>query len=267
MGEMDEGSPKPLWAQLADLLRERIQTGEPTGDLSDVSLANQFSVSTSTARQAVQVLANEGLLVRRRGIGTIVTAPPIRSELNVFGSFMVEWQLQGRVVRVDLLERRVMAANMAVAAGLAVRPGELVGYNRRVRHADNLPVAVDHRYLPADLDDGLVEEDFLRESLWRAIQERKGVDPSESRVTVRATAAEEEATELLGLKLGAPVLQHELQVLDTDGRIIMYGTSTYHPDRFVYSAVQQAAPQQGVGRAVTTGGHRERKIARLARSS
>jgi hypothetical protein len=89
-----------------------------------------------------------------------------------------------------------------------------------------------------------MEQDFLRESLWRAIQERKGIDPLESRVTVRGAAATEEAVELLGLSLGAPVLNHEMQILDTTGRIIMFGTSTYHPDRFVYSAVQKAAPSR-----------------------
>jgi GntR family transcriptional regulator len=249
---LDDGSSRPLWAQLSDLLRERINDGQPVGDLSDVSLANEFRVSAGTARQAVQALANEGLLVRRRGIGTVVTARPIQSELNVFGNFMVDWQLQGRTVRVELLERRVEAASMAVAAGLAVRPGELVGYNRRVRHANGLPVVVDHRYIPADLDDGLMEQDFLRESLWRAIQERKGIDPLESRVTVRGAAATEEAVELLGLTLGAPVLNHEMQILDTTGRIIMFGTSTYHPDRFVYSAVQKAAPSGAGEQAAST---------------
>ena len=56
---LDDGSSRPLWAQLSDLLRERINDGQPVGDLSDVSLANEFRVSAGTARQAVQALAND----------------------------------------------------------------------------------------------------------------------------------------------------------------------------------------------------------------
>jgi GntR family transcriptional regulator len=203
-----------------------------------VALASAYKVSTGTVRQAVRVLAAEGLLTRRRGVGTFVTAAPLRSELNAFGDFMVEWQLQGRRVSVELLERRTMAASMTIAAGLGVPTGELIAYNRRRRLADGLPVAVDHRYIPLELDEGLLDSDFLRESLWRAIQERKGVDPVESRVTVRATGADEEAVDLLGPALNAPALSHELQMLDATGRIIMFGNTTYHPERFVYSSVR-----------------------------
>ena len=143
--------------------------------------------------------------------------------------------LQGHSVRMELIDRRLVAANMTVAAGLGIQPGEIVAYLRRLRLADDLPVAMDYRHIPAELVAGIPDEDFLQESIWRVLRRHKNVVPGESRVTIKATAATQEVAHHLGVDLGSPVLDHEVQVLDRRGRVLILGSSLYHADRFVYS--------------------------------
>jgi len=134
----------------------------------------------------------------------------------------------------------LVAANMTVAEGLGVRPGEIVAYLRRLRLADDLPVAMDYRYMRAELVAGIPDEDFLQESIWRVLRRHKNVTPGESRVTLKATGASQEVAHYLGGQVGAPVLDHEVQVLDPRGRVLILGSSLYHADRFVYSTKVKA---------------------------
>jgi DNA-binding transcriptional regulator YhcF (GntR family) len=73
---VDPASVWPLSAQLAQLLRELIRTGQlGAGDRvpSEPQLAREYSVSRDTAQRALAMLADEGLITRRRGVGSIVT--------------------------------------------------------------------------------------------------------------------------------------------------------------------------------------------------
>lgn len=79
---VEPASDWPLSAQLAQLLRELIRSGQlAAGDRvpSEVDLAREHKVSRDTAQRALAVLAEEGLILRRRGVGSIVAATePVR---------------------------------------------------------------------------------------------------------------------------------------------------------------------------------------------
>ena len=63
--------PTPRYQEIADYLRRLISASRPGDRLpSEAELCERFGVSRMTVRQALQVLANEHLLVRRRGEGT-----------------------------------------------------------------------------------------------------------------------------------------------------------------------------------------------------
>ena len=78
---VDPASVWPLSAQLAQLLRELIRSGQlgPGEHVpSEPQLARKYSVSRDTAQRALAMLADEGLITRRRGVGSIVaTVEPV----------------------------------------------------------------------------------------------------------------------------------------------------------------------------------------------
>jgi GntR family transcriptional regulator len=68
-------NPIPLYTQLADILRERIKSGElPPRSLlpSESYLQQEQGVSRGTVRMAISILRDEGLVVTISGRGTFV---------------------------------------------------------------------------------------------------------------------------------------------------------------------------------------------------
>lgn len=77
---LDRNSPVPLYFQIAENLKRAIEDGtlKPGERLdNELDLTERLGVSRPTVRQAVQRLVEQGLVVRRRGLGTVVVAPRI----------------------------------------------------------------------------------------------------------------------------------------------------------------------------------------------
>jgi len=84
--KIDPASGWPLSAQLAQLLRELIRSGQlAPGDRvpSEPQLARDHAVSRDTAQRALAMLADEGLITRRRGVGSIVVTVEPVTEVRV----------------------------------------------------------------------------------------------------------------------------------------------------------------------------------------
>lgn len=82
---LDPASEWPLSAQLAQLLRVAIRAAElmPGHRIpSENELADRHCVSRDTATRALALLAREGLITRRRGVGSIVAAAAAIAELR-----------------------------------------------------------------------------------------------------------------------------------------------------------------------------------------
>lgn len=74
--EVDHDSATPPYLQVADELRRRIMTGElpPGGRVPSITyLMQEFGVARNTARRAIEVLTDEGLVTVRQGWGTFVS--------------------------------------------------------------------------------------------------------------------------------------------------------------------------------------------------
>jgi DNA-binding GntR family transcriptional regulator len=68
------GSPVPLHEQLANELRQQIESGTLTGRVPSIlTLAQQYEVSHNTAARALAALRDEGLIESARGKGYYVT--------------------------------------------------------------------------------------------------------------------------------------------------------------------------------------------------
>lgn len=96
---------KPLWAQLFDILLERIISKEynPGGKMpTDLEIMQEFDVSRMTVRQAMNRLINEGYIERQRGKGTIVLEKENKVETILKSSF------NGVMEKNDIKNRRVL---------------------------------------------------------------------------------------------------------------------------------------------------------------
>ena len=75
MEAIDKSSPLPLYFQVKEDIEKKIKEEvyiEGEALPSEIALIDQYNVSRTTIRQAVEQLVNDGLLERRRGKGTFV---------------------------------------------------------------------------------------------------------------------------------------------------------------------------------------------------
>jgi GntR family transcriptional regulator len=100
----------PLYAQVENVIIERISNGSwPPGSRlpSEDSPLQEFALSRTTIRAAIQSLVQRGLVEIRRGKGTFVTHPKITQELTELTGFVEDMQARGDQIRfVTRLARR-----------------------------------------------------------------------------------------------------------------------------------------------------------------
>src|SRR5215813_10277471 len=159
-----------LYSQTAEILRSRIaQSVWKQGDRlpSENELCQEFGVSSITMRRAVATLVAEGLLIRLQGKGTFVSSDhAIPQGPPQLTSFTEDLQLRGWRPTARLLSLTFERAPGPVAIKLGLAAGALVYVLRRVRLADERPVAIQVAYVPALLFPALETYDFSKASLY-----------------------------------------------------------------------------------------------------
>jgi GntR family transcriptional regulator len=231
---VDRSSPIPLYFQIAEALRQSIQSGalEPGQRLeNELELAQRLGVSRPTVRQAIQRLVTDGLVVRRRGLGTVVVAPRILRPLALSSLYDDLAQAQ-RGPATAILAAEQVAADEEVAALLGLGPGAPVLSVERLRSADGTPLALMHNYVPAALLAGR-EADLEQTGLYELLRGR-GVRLHAAQQVVGARRATVREARLLQAPRGATVLTMTRTAFDDAGRPVEHGEHAYLAARYSF---------------------------------
>jgi GntR family transcriptional regulator len=221
----------PRHQAIEEYLRERIAALQPGDPLpTDKELCDLFGVSRMTARQAVSRLAEAGLVRREPGRGTFVAHPRLQRDVSKLMSFTSQMERQGRKASSQVLGRAIEPADPEVAARLGVAQGAEVICIRRIRMADEMPMALEVVVLAADRF-GWLESADLNGSLHLALAQR-GVVPSAGEGTLSADVADKDEAHLLGIPIGSPLLVERLVLHDQEGRPIQFGENRYAAQRY-----------------------------------
>jgi len=208
-----------LYAQVRETLRDQIKTGVlQSGQRlpSEDELAAQFGVSRMTVRQGVSDLTDEGLLYRRRGIGTFVTQFHVERDHNKLTDFFETARAEGFEAEVKLLSREVVPAKLMIANALALQENEPVIRIKTLRLANNVPVTVYNEYVPYKLRHELLAEDLHSRPAWQ-ILEQHGFVIKRAVQRIEARGANEDIAGLLNIEEDSPILFKNRVVYADDG--------------------------------------------------
>ncbi|MEV4760159.1 GntR family transcriptional regulator [Micromonospora sp. NPDC049559] len=231
---IDRDSPMPLYFQIAQQLEQAISAGTlPAGARLDneIELAEQLAVSRPTLRKAIETLVRQGLVVRRRGLGTVVVARPVRRPLALT-SLYDDLSSAGRRPTTEVLALRREPADAQVATMLGLPEGDEVITVERLRRADGEPLALMRNHLPPALV--TVDADGLaRYGLYQLLR-RQGVTLQLANQEVSARPATGREAKLLAVPRGTTVLTMRRTAYDSAGRAVEYGSHCYIAERYAF---------------------------------
>ncbi len=232
---LDRGSPIPLYFQIAENLKKAIEDGTlRPGDRLDneLDLTERLGVSRPTVRQAVQRLVEQGLVVRRRGVGTMVQSPRILRSVALT-SLYDDLLASHRRPETTVLAAAELEADAATAGFLGLQPGARVLSVERLRLADGTPLAIMHNCLPAGLLNGRPEDVLEKAGLYHLLRSQ-GVQLHAGEQVIGARQATAHEAKLLQAPRGATVLTMRRTTSDPAGKPVEYATHAYLADRYSF---------------------------------
>ncbi len=201
----------PLYREVRNLLTQGLAQGEwkPGEALpSENKLAQRFHVSIGTIRRAIDELVAEQILVRHQGRGTFVaTHTPKRMLYRFFHIVGEDGVMESPEPEMVSFTRD--RADEEEATRLNLLPGERVIRIVNLQRLGARPVAVDHMVLShgrfPDLTEKIMRE--REDTNYSLYQTRYGINIVRAHERLRATPCDRDTAKLLGLKLGASVLE------------------------------------------------------------
>jgi GntR family transcriptional regulator len=224
-------TPIPRYVQLADLFRQRVDKGEwgPGSTLPSLDeLMAQFDVARVTIRQAIALLADEGLVSPQRGRGTFVTEKAgTRRQLRVQTTLaeLVEMYRGDRPEHATI-EETIASPVIKATEGVAAPK---YFHMRRVHSRDGerycvISMYVDYRVFrraPAR---------FRRELVLPVLTSLPGLKIASGRQTLTISKADVDTSRLLGIAVGTPMAEVRRVLCGADGTVIYLADVGYRGD-------------------------------------
>ncbi|GAF01561.1 GntR family transcriptional regulator [Saccharicrinis fermentans] len=234
--KIDHSSSMPLHAQVEKLLRQLIEQPEyKKGGLlpKEVDLAKRLGISRNTLRQATNKLEYEGLLIRKKGVGTKVAEKGITTNLDNWLSFTQEMSDKGIEFKNYAMMAKWVDANDKIAAFFNIPKNQKVLYLSRLKGLDDCPFVYFESYFHPKI--GLsIKEDFNR-PLYDILENDYHVVPSFSKENIKACAVTKIIADKLEINVGDPILVRERYVSDPGMKPIEYNIGFYIAEKFTYS--------------------------------
>jgi GntR family transcriptional regulator len=233
---IDRGSPVPLYHQLAEQLSRAIRDGQlEPGDPfeNELAMCERLGLSRPTVRRAIQEMVDQGLLVRRRGVGTTVANRKVHRRFEL-SSLFDELKRAGRAPRTTVLQLETVQDAQAATALDLPESTELLSI-LRLRLVDDKPLALLHNWLPPGYFD-LTREELERTGLYDALRTR-GAKPVVARQSIGARMPTPAERRHLNLRGGQPVLTMTRMAFDVAGKAVEYGDHSYRAEDYALDMV------------------------------
>ncbi|MDR2373647.1 MAG: GntR family transcriptional regulator [Bifidobacteriaceae bacterium] len=235
---LDRGSPVPLYHQVASQLEASIQAGTiPVGArlLNEIELATRLGVSRPTIRQAISQLVDAGLVVRQRGVGTLVVSASIVRPV-AFTSFFDDMAAAGLEpsTATQSLKRVTPDAEMAALFGSDEELIEIV----RLRGAGGSPIALMRNWIPRRFE-AITVEALNQHGLYELMR-AQGASLRTATQLIGARAATAAEAALLDTARGAPCVTMKRYARDHLGELIELGDHLYRGDKYHFTSTLTA---------------------------
>ncbi|OAT76489.1 GntR family transcriptional regulator [Mangrovibacter phragmitis] len=238
-----------IYKSIAEKLRVRLNSsdyavGSPLP--GEKALAQEFGVARMTIRNALDLLVNWGLVVRRHGSGTFVARKDVHHETNSLCGLAEVLRLQGKEVVSQVLKFEVMPAPPAIARQLRVLVNERIWFSRRLRYVDGKPLMLEDSYMPVALFPYLSLA-HLEGSKFDYIEKECGLTISGNYESLTPVLADRQLAEQLNVAEHTPLLRISSLSYNDSGVFLNYSVMYRNTREYqVDYHLRRSAPHQPV---------------------
>ncbi|MCC5787062.1 MAG: phosphonate metabolism transcriptional regulator PhnF [Phycisphaerales bacterium] len=227
-----ETNGEPLYEQIAAELRQRIRREHQPGDRlpSEQDLADSFGVHRLTLRRAIDALAAEGMIAKRKGQRAVVLNTRVNYRLSAGQRFTETVRSIGRAPKSELVAKAVENAPENAAKALDLPVGARVVRIDTLRYIDDLPVVRVRHWIPAEPFEPIVRT-YKGGSLHGLLESEFGVRLKRISSEVYAEPATPEDIATLFLPPSIPILLcRNLNADESSGRPCEYAEARWRGD-------------------------------------
>lgn len=220
-----------------DILSEKYKPNEQLP--FEKELCEKYNVSKMTVKKALDLLVNDGLIIKRRGSGTFVkdiTEKEIQRIIEKKQFSGLTTTSIGHKVTSKVLEFKIINATKEIADILKIEEDEFIYFVHRVRYVDDKAVVIEKTYIPLNLIPGMKLAD-VKKSIYGYIKDKLGLNIQSAHSTVRAMKSDELDREYLNLEKDEPILEVERVAYLDNGKVFEYSFSRHRYDKFEFKSI------------------------------
>ncbi|MGA4508053.1 GntR family transcriptional regulator [Propionibacteriaceae bacterium G1746] len=231
---LNRKSAVPLYVQLGDILRKKIQDGEWAPDEkipSENELNRMYGLSRMTVRQVLTNLVDEDMLYRVHGKGTFVAHRKISTKSPSYQGIREQLEEQGFNTHTEILDESVVPADARTARALELEVGAPVYRIRRRRLVEGSPLSIHESYVPEKLAPHLLEANLATQQLCIVLERDHGLRMASVHESLESAIASKSEAEALDARPGAPVLLLQQHIRHDNGVMFEFTKIVFRGDK------------------------------------
>lgn len=199
----------PAYLGMYEALKKKIISGiYAIGELlpTETELEQQFLVSRTTVRRAMELLARDGLVEIRQGRGTMVLDYKTKQDLNKVTSVSESLKRRGYAVKTKSMYIDVIKAPARLAKDLGIEIGDDIARIQRIQLADDKPVTIMKNYIAYRKVPGIEQYTNKFCTLYQFLEDQYHISIDGATDKISATSADFSDAEMLAVPVGTALL-------------------------------------------------------------
>ncbi|MBU8585021.1 GntR family transcriptional regulator [Priestia megaterium] len=230
-----------LYLQVIDKIKQNIEKGifkEKERLPSEFDLSKQLGVSRATLREALRILEEENIIVRRHGVGTFVnTKPTFLSGIEQLNSITHMIEQAGMKAGTIFLSSQIQELSENDLTRFACGEDEQILFVERVRTANGEPVVycmdkVPRKILPENFE-------YKQESLLEILEKQAGKHISYAVANIEPLGYHEKVSPILQCEPETALLVLKQMHYDQHDEPILYSINYFKADQFSFQVLRK----------------------------
>ncbi len=221
-----------LEALLSEINRPETQHGDCLP--SERELGERFHVSRVVIRGALEKLEDEGLIYKLQGKGAFVSKNKVNQNASRLTSFTQDMLQRNLTPGSKILAMEFVPCTPFLSSKLQITHDEQVFMLKRLRMADDSPMAIEICFLRESIGKKIVEHLVDNASLYQLLAAECGIQLKYALQTIEVGTLEKAERDLLGQNCPRGTAIITRQTFDVDNNVVEFVESRYRSDRYLF---------------------------------